>query len=118
MFGEAQFRAMKPTAYFVNTSRGGTVDEAAMARALKEGWIAGAGLDVLDVEPPPKDSPLLPLANVLWTAHTAGYSMDSYADNRHQTAEEVARVLNGDWPTALVNPEVKSKARLKMPVRA
>src|SRR5581483_5600320 len=50
MFGEAQFRAMKPTAYFVNTSRGGTVDEAALIRALREGWIAGAGLDVLVTE--------------------------------------------------------------------
>ena len=62
MFGEAQFRAMKTTAYFVNTSRGGTVDELALIRALREGWIAGAGLDVLDQEPPDPTNPLLGIA--------------------------------------------------------
>jgi D-3-phosphoglycerate dehydrogenase len=113
LFGEAQFRAMKPTAYFVNTSRGGTVDEAAMIRALREGWIAGAGLDVLETEPPDRDNPLLGLPNVLLTAHTAGYSLDSLADNRRDTVGEVLRVMGGEWPRALVNPEVKSRARFR-----
>ena len=118
MFGEAQLRAMKPTAYFVNTSRGGTVDQEALTRALLEGWIAGAGLDVLEKEPPPHDHPLLSLPNVLWTSHTAGYSIDANADNRRQTTDEVARVLGGVWPNAFVNPEVKANARLKTPGRA
>ena len=113
MFGEAQFRAMKPTAYFVNTSRGGTVDEGAMIRALREGWIAGAALDVLEKEPPDADNPLLGLPNVLLTPHTAGYSVDSFADNRRDTVDAVLRVLGGEWPIALVNPEVKPKARFR-----
>jgi D-3-phosphoglycerate dehydrogenase len=113
LFGEAQFRAMKPTAYFVNTSRGGTVNEAALIRALREGWIAGAGLDVLEEEPPRKDNPLLELPNVLLTPHTAGYSVDALADNCRDTVGEVLRVLAGDWPSALVNPEVKPTARLR-----
>lgn len=111
MFGEAQFRAMKPTAYFVNTSRGATVDEAAMIRALREGWIAGAALDVLEKEPPDPDNPLLGLPNVLLTPHTAGYGVDSLADNRRQSVDEVVRVLGGEWPAALLNPEVKPTAR-------
>jgi D-3-phosphoglycerate dehydrogenase len=118
MFGEAQFRAMKPTAYFVNTSRGGTVDEAALIKALAEGWIAGAGLDVLEKEPPDPDNPLLSMPNVLWTPHTAGYSVDAMRDNRQQTTAEVGRVLRGEWPVGLVNPEVKATARVKVPARA
>lgn len=113
MLGEAQFRAMKPTACFVNTSRGGTVDEAALTRALTEGWIAGAGLDVLATEPPDPDDPLLRLSNVLLTPHTAGYGRDSTADNRRQTIDEVVRVLSGEPPTALINPEVRGRARFR-----
>lgn len=112
LLGEAQFRAMKPTAYFVNTSRGATVDEAALIRALREGWIAGAALDVLETEPPAPDNPLLGMPNVLLTPHTAGYSVDSLAQNRRETIEEVVHVLAGQWPTALLNPEVKARARV------
>src|SRR5262249_21161249 len=115
---EAQFRAMKPTAYFVNTSRGATVDEAALARALREGWIAGAGLDVMEWEPPAADNPLLGMPNVLLTPHTAGLSVDSLAQNRRETIDEVLRVLAGEWPTALVNPEVKAGARGPIPAPA
>jgi len=113
LMGEAQFRAMKPTAYFVNTARGGTVDEAALIRALREGWIAGAGLDVLEEEPPDPANPLLALPNVLLTPHTGGYSVDALADNRRDTVDEVLRVLGGAWPVALVNPEVKACARFQ-----
>jgi D-3-phosphoglycerate dehydrogenase len=117
MFGEAQFSAMKPTAYFVNTSRGGTVDEAAMTRALRERWIAGAGLDVLEREPPDPDSALLALPNALLTCHTAGHGLDSMADNRRQSVDEVVRFLGGEWPTTLVNPEVKPHARARARIR-
>ena len=111
MFGEAQFRAMKPTAYFVNTSRGGTVDEPALARALREGWIAGAGLDVLDREPPDPANPLLGVPNALLTPHTAGQSEDSMADDRRQSVDTVLTFLEGRWPDTLVNPAVKADAR-------
>jgi len=113
MFGAAQFQAMKPTAYFVNTSRGGTVDEAAMVQALREGRIAGAALDVLEQEPPHPDNPLLTLPNVLLTAHTAGHGEGSMADNRQQSVDQVVRFLGGRWPTALVNPEVKAHPRAR-----
>lgn len=110
-FGAAQFAAMKPTAYFVNTSRGGTVDEAAMIQTLREGRIAGAALDVLEQEPPHPDNPLLTLPNVLLTSHTAGHGEGSMADNRQQSVDQVLRFLGGRWPTALVNPDVKVRAR-------
>ena len=112
MFGAAEFAAMKPTAYFVNTSRGGTVDETAMTHALREGRIAGAALDVLEQEPPHLDNPLLTLPNVLLTAHTAGHGAGSMRDNRQQSVDQVLRFLDGLWPTALVNPEVKTHARV------
>ena len=118
MFGEAQFRAMKKSAAFVNTSRGGCVDEAAMTRALQEGWISCAGLDVLETEPPDPDHPILKLPNAIVLPHTAGYSWDAMVDNRRQTVEQVVRVLNGEWPTVCVNPEVRANARLQPAVRA
>jgi len=110
MFGEAQFRAMKPTAYFVNTSRGGTVDELALIRALREGWIAGAGLDVLAQEPPDPASPLLSMPNVLLTPHTAGHSEDAMADNREQSIERVLAFLQGRCPDTALNPAVQAGA--------
>ncbi len=113
MFGAAQFQAMKPTAYFVNTSRGGTVDEAAMIQALREGRIAGAALDVLEQEPPHPDNPLLTLPNVLLTPHTAGHGVGSMTDNRRQSVDQILRFLGGRWPTSLVNPEVKTHARAR-----
>ncbi len=72
LIGETQLRAMKPSAYLINIGRGPTVDEAALARALREGWIAGAGLDVFEKEPLPESSPLWTLENVIITAHYSG----------------------------------------------
>jgi phosphoglycerate dehydrogenase-like enzyme len=71
-FGRTQFEAMKPAAFFINTGRGPTADEAAMIDALREGRIAGAGLDVFDLEPLPPGHPLTTLDNVILTPHTAG----------------------------------------------
>jgi phosphoglycerate dehydrogenase-like enzyme len=72
MIGARELRAMKPTSYIVNIGRGGTIQEEVLTRALQEGWIAGAGLDVFETEPLPVDSPLWDLANVIVTAHYAG----------------------------------------------
>ena len=72
MIGERELRLMKPTAHIVNIGRGGTIDEPALIRALAEGWIAGAGLDVFEKEPLPPDSPLWGMENVIITAHYAG----------------------------------------------
>jgi phosphoglycerate dehydrogenase-like enzyme len=72
MIGERELRAMKPGAYLINIGRGGTVQTAALVRALQEGWIAGAGLDVVDPEPLPPDSPLWDMENVILTGHYSG----------------------------------------------
>ncbi len=74
LIGERELRAMKPTAYLVNIARGAVVDEAALIRALQEGWIAGAGLDVFEQEPLPPDSPLWKMENVILTPHVAGFT--------------------------------------------
>jgi D-3-phosphoglycerate dehydrogenase len=106
LVGEAELRAMRPTALLVNTSRGAVVDERALVRALREGWIAGAALDVLEAEPIPPDHPLLRLPNVILTPHVAWYSEESEAELRRKAAENVLRALEGGRPAYAVNPEV------------
>jgi phosphoglycerate dehydrogenase-like enzyme len=76
MFGPAEFKAMKKTAYFINIGRGGTVQEPALIRALQEGWLAGAGLDVFATEPLPPESPLWTMENVIITPHCSGSQPD------------------------------------------
>jgi D-3-phosphoglycerate dehydrogenase len=101
---------MKPAAYLINTARGAIVDEAALIAALRAGQIAGAGLDVLEREPPAPDSPLLGLENVILTPHAAYYSDDSLARLQSSVAEEVVRVLRGERPRSPVNPDVRPGA--------
>ena len=95
MFNETVFRAMKKTAYFINISRGALVDQPALVRALKEGWIAGAGLDVTDPEPVPADSPLWDCPNLILTCHTAGYSPQRRIRQMALLAENVRRYASG-----------------------
>ena len=109
MIGESFFKAMKPTAYFVNTCRGPTVDERALIEALRDGEVAGAGIDVFEQEPTPTDNLLLKLDNVILTPHTAGTSARSQMIALTQLGQETARVLRGTWPMSLVNPEVRAK---------
>jgi D-3-phosphoglycerate dehydrogenase len=106
LLNERAFRLMKPTAYLINTSRGPIVDEAALARALTEGWIAGAALDVLGQEPPEAGNTLLGLDNAIVTPHVAFGSDASIADLRTRAAAQVGQVLRGEWPPHVVNPEV------------
>ena len=103
------FKEMKATACLINTARGGFVDEAALYQALKEGKIAMAALDVTDPEPPDPQSPLLAMDNVISTAHSAFFSPSSEAERWHRPVEEVARVMRGEWPRSLVNPQAKEK---------
>jgi D-3-phosphoglycerate dehydrogenase / 2-oxoglutarate reductase len=105
LFGDEAFKQMKPTAYLINTARGPIVDEAALARALDAGRLAGAALDVMTQEPP-KDSPLLGRDNVILTPHTSFYSEESLVDLQTKAAEEVVRVLSHQPPRNPVNPEV------------
>lgn len=113
MFGEREFRTMKPSAYFINTSRGPVVNEAALIKALREGWIAGAGLDVFEVEPLPTDSPLVEFENVILLPHSASYSDEGFQELRTRVAQEAVRVLKGYWPQNLVNPAVREKVNLR-----
>ena len=103
---EDALKAMKPTAYLINTARGPIVDEQALIRALQEGWIAGAGLDVLEEEPPSPDSPLLRMDNVVLTPHAAYYSDAALGALPARCGQEVARVLTGRMPLHLFNPQV------------
>jgi D-3-phosphoglycerate dehydrogenase len=112
MLREQHFRLMRPSTWIVNTSRGATIHEASLITALREGWIGGACLDVVESEPAAPDNPLLTMSNVLLTPHTAGYSDAAMVDQRQQSAAEVVRVLRGEWPTALVNPAVKEHGGL------
>ncbi|MEE8353745.1 MAG: C-terminal binding protein [Dehalococcoidales bacterium] len=107
MFAAAEFAAMKPAAVLINTGRGELIDEPALCQALSTGQIAGAGLDVTDPEPPDPENPLLQLDNVIVTAHSAFYSETSLQVLRSRTVEAVVAALNGKWPRALANPEVK-----------
>jgi phosphoglycerate dehydrogenase-like enzyme len=95
MFNEKVFRAMKPTAYFLGMSRGRLFDDMALVKALKQKWIAGAGLDVFPTEPPPADHPIFELPNVVMTAHTSGWSPDRQARLVDLFAENVRRYANG-----------------------
>ncbi|MEE9398641.1 MAG: NAD(P)-dependent oxidoreductase, partial [Dehalococcoidales bacterium] len=115
LIGEKEFRQMKPTAYFVNTSRGSVVDEAALIKALQEKWIAGAGLDVFEKEPVAPDNPLLKMENVVVTPHSAAYSEASFKRLRTSVGQEAARVLSGQWPKNVVNKAVKPKVNLVKP---
>jgi len=110
LIGEPELRAMKPTAYLVNTSRGALVDEDALLRALREGWIAGAALDVLRQEPPPADHPLLALDNAIVTPHAAFYSDSAIVELQTKAATNVANVLTGALPATVVNPRVRELA--------
>ncbi len=112
LIGEGELRKMKPAAFLVNTGRGPVVDGRALARALKEGWIAGAGLDVMEKEPPDPDDPLLKMDNVILTPHYASYTEEAYAEMRRKVVEAVAAALRGEFPRVVVNPEVKPHARL------
>jgi phosphoglycerate dehydrogenase-like enzyme len=106
MFGEAVFRALKQTAYFINVSRGGLVDQAALARALKEGWIRGAGLDVTTPEPLPPEDPLWDSPNLVITPHNSGAAPIRQVRLVALVAENVRRYSTG---LALLN--VVDKAR-------
>ena len=109
---EDHFRVMKPEAIFINTSRGATVDEPALIKALQEGWIAAAGIDVFEQEPPDQSNPLLRMDNVILTPHVASASARMDPERRRRVGQEIALVLTGRWPRSCVNPSVLEKTGL------
>jgi D-3-phosphoglycerate dehydrogenase len=98
MIGEAQLRLMKPTSILINTARGPLIDEPQLVRALQEGWIAGAGIDVFEEEPVPLGNPLLQLDSVVATPHMAAFTRAAMDKELYWAAEDVKRVLLGDEP--------------------
>ncbi len=97
-----RFAKMKPGSVFINTGRGGLVDEKALDAALTSGHIRGAGLDVFETEPLPLDSPLLKHRHVLLAGHVAGLDIESRRDALTMAAEAIAGLKNGPWPTECV----------------
>lgn len=106
MVNERRLRLMKRTAYLVNNSRGQVIDERALYKALKEGWIAGAALDVFEEEPTPVDNPLLKLDNVVVAPHISSASYETRSRMAEMVAENLVAFFDGKVPPNLVNPEV------------
>jgi D-3-phosphoglycerate dehydrogenase / 2-oxoglutarate reductase len=113
MLGEQHFKQMKPSAIFINTGRGPTVNEEALIKALQEGWIAHAALDVLEKEPPSHNNPLLGMENVTLTAHVASASARFDEARKRRVGTELSLVLSGMWPVSCVNPSVLQTTSLR-----
>jgi phosphoglycerate dehydrogenase-like enzyme len=98
---------MKPTAYLINTSRGGVIDEPALISALEERQLAGAGLDVFETEPPRTDNPLLHMDNVICTPHGLSHADESLRRCASMTEDNVLAIVEGRLPPYIVNPQVR-----------
>jgi D-3-phosphoglycerate dehydrogenase len=109
LIGERQLRIMKRDAILINTARGGLVDEQALFKALTENWIAGAGIDVLENEPVTKH-PLFRFENVIFTPHTASWTIEAFRRIGIAVCENILKTLNGEIPDTLVNPEALRKS--------
>jgi D-3-phosphoglycerate dehydrogenase len=106
LIGERELRRMKPQAVLINTSRGPIIDEPALVGALQEGWIAAAGLDVLEQEPPAPNHPLLAMDNVVLTPHIAGYSDEFVPNFWTHSVQTLAAMAKGGPPLWAVNGRV------------
>ncbi|MBO3754854.1 MAG: D-glycerate dehydrogenase [Candidatus Brockarchaeota archaeon] len=114
MIGEPELRSMKPSSYLINISRGAVVDEKALVKALKEGWIAGAALDVFEKEPIDPENPLISMDNVVLTPHMASATFEARRRLAEKAAENILSVLRGQAPPSLLNPEVMRVKPLEM----
>ena len=114
LIGTPALARMKPSAYLINCARGSIVDETALYTALREGHIAGAGLDVMESASPPADHPLFLLDNVIVTPHVAFLSQQSVLELEVRTARATVDVLQGRMPEFLVNPAVLPHSRVKL----
>ena len=109
----AQFKAMKPSAMFINAGRGPSQDEAALIHALQTGEIAGAGLDVFETEPADTENPLFQMDNVIVTPHIASATSRMMPETRRRLGQELALVLQGKWPRSAVNPQTLQNSSLE-----
>ncbi len=106
MIGEAQLKQMRKNAYLINTARGAHVDEAALARALREGWIAGAAVDTFSTEPMPAEHPLRGVPNLLMTPHQAGFAREAGEGVSCVAAQAIVDLMNGARPKFVVDEKV------------
>src|SRR5260370_580874 len=113
LLGAKHFKQMKPSAIFINTGRGATVNEEALIKALQEGWIAHAALDVLEKEPPSHNNPMLGMENVTLTAHVASASARFDEARKRRVGYELSLVLSGMWPVSCVHPSVLQNTALR-----
>jgi lactate dehydrogenase-like 2-hydroxyacid dehydrogenase len=104
LIGAREIGLMKPSAIIVNTSRGAVIDEKALYEALREGKIAGAGLDVLEQEPTPPENPLLELDNTIITPHQSGISRESGPRSARFAVENVRRAVQGEPIRSVIQP--------------
>ena len=111
LIGEPEFGKMEKKPIIINTSRGPIVDEEALTRALDQDLVSGAGLDVLEKEPPGSGHPLLSRSNVVLSPHISFYSVESISELKRRTAKNVAEVLTSKWPGSVVNSDVRGKSR-------
>jgi D-3-phosphoglycerate dehydrogenase len=114
LIGEKAFKKMEKKPLLINTSRGPVIDEKALIEALQQGLISGAGLDVLEKEPPDSQSSLLKKENVILSPHIGFYSEESISELKRRTAKNVVDVLTGRWPKSVVNQEVKRRIRAQL----
>jgi D-3-phosphoglycerate dehydrogenase len=109
MIGEDELRSMKKTSILINTARGEIVRERALCRALKEGWIAGAGIDVFEEEPLATNHPFIELDNILLTPHSASFTAEAVRRIALYVSKNIMRVFNGQIPENIVNKRVLKK---------
>jgi len=115
LIGEREFQIMEKRPLLINTSRGPIIKEKALIKALEEGRISGAGLDVLETEPPDSGNPMLEMENVIFSPHVGFYSEESISELKQRTAKNVADVLSGKKPSSVANREVMGKTRASIP---
>ena len=118
LIGEAALGAMKPSAFLINTARGAVIDEEALARALQEGWIAGAALDVFVVEPLPANHPLHSVPNLVLTPHLASLGYESGAQVSAAVVDAILDVRAGRRPRWVVNTDVYQSPALRAPLKS
>jgi len=111
LLGGREFQKMQKKPFIINVARGPIIEEKALIQALNEGQISGAGLDVLEKEPPDPHNPLLKMENVILSPHVAFYSEESIREMKRRAAEGISAVLLGKWPKVVVNREVIGRMR-------
>jgi phosphoglycerate dehydrogenase-like enzyme len=117
IIGEKELTMMKESAFLINAARGPIVDETALIRALNEGWIRGAGLDVFEQEPVQNDNPLLKMDNVILSPHALAQTDQTFSNMWDIIVGQMATILRGEIPTTLVNGEVLDSAKLQIKMK-